>query len=262
MTAARSERPIDAVEALAREAPAVRGFFARLRDRQAQGEAALITEIKKASPSAGLIRDDFDPARLAAAYESAGAACLSVLTEPDWFGGDAAHLRAARAATALPVLRKDFMVDPYQCAEARAMGADCILVILAALSDQAATEIQSAADDWGMDCLFEVHDGKECQRALRLGARLIGINNRNLKDLSVDLSVTEQLVERIGGDGFVISESGIRTAADIRRLIAAGAAGFLIGESLMRQPDIAAALSRLRAAAYLSGPVAEGMHDG
>lgn len=221
----------------AREAQPVRGFVATIETRIAQGNAAAIAEIKKASPSKGVLRADFDPAAIARSYAANGAACLSVLTDVDFFQGADVYLQQARAACQLPVLRKDFVIDVYQVYEARALGADCILLIVAALSDAQMRELNDCARDLGMDVLVEAHDRAELERALMLDARLIGINNRNLHTFETRLDTTLALLESMPDDRIVVSESGIETAADIALLARAGVSCFLIGETLMRAPD-------------------------
>jgi indole-3-glycerol phosphate synthase len=234
------------LEALAASHEKPRGFLRALQSRINAGGIGLIAEIKKASPSRGLIRADFDPATLARAYETGGATCLSVLTDIPYFQGRDAYLHAARNATALPVLRKDFMLDPYQIIESRALGADCILLIMAALSDAQARELEATAHQLNMDVLIEVHTAEELQRALtQLKSKLIGINNRDLKTLKVDLAMTEQLRALVPEGYTLICESGVKTREDIARMRKIGVHGFLVGESLMLRQDVAAATREL-----------------
>jgi indole-3-glycerol phosphate synthase len=237
------------IEALKQEISArgdvPRGFGRALKEATIVGRYGLIAEIKKASPSSGLIRPHFVPEELALAYEAGGATCLSVLTEERHFQGSNAHLEAARAAVSLPVLRKDFIVDPWQIYESRAIGADCILLIMAALSDAQARELEAIARGLDMDVLAEVHDRRELERALGLETSLIGINNRNLKTLVTDLATTEELAPLVPPERFLVAESGIRDTEDLRRLAAVGPQCYLVGESLMRQTDVTAATRAL-----------------
>jgi indole-3-glycerol phosphate synthase len=241
----RARRSLADVESAARATSSPRGFRQALERARGPGRLALIAEIKKASPSKGLIRTDFDPPSLARAYADGGAACLSILTDGPSFQGDDAYLTAARMAGALPCLRKEFLVDPWQAAESRAIGADAILVILAMVDDSLARDLLSESTRWGMDALVEVHDEVEMDRAVRLGADLVGVNNRDLRTFVTDLAITERLASRAPENALLVTESGISNPADVARLAACGAGAMLVGESLMRQADVAAATRRL-----------------
>lgn len=237
--------PLGDLEAQIDSAGAPRGFMRSLVVNQRPGNLSLIAEIKKASPSKGLIREDFDPPVLARAYEAGGASCLSILTDGPSFQGHESHFQAARAAVSLPCIRKEFLVDTWQVAESRALGADAILVIMAMIGDDLAADLIAAARHYGMDALVEVHDAEEMARAVKLSSKLIGVNNRNLRDFHVDLKTTEELSGMVGPEHVLVAESGIFTAADVQRLAATGATAMLVGESLMRQADVTEATKNL-----------------
>jgi indole-3-glycerol phosphate synthase len=245
IAAARSATPAAEVERRARAAPAARDFEGALRAAIAAGRAAVIAEVKRASPSKGLLRADFDPAAIARSYEAGGASCLSVLTDRQYFQGEAAHLAAARGACALPVLRKDFVIDPYQVFESRAWGADCILLIAAALEEASMRELESVARGLGMAVLVEVHDARELDIALRLRTPLVGINNRDLRTFETRLERTLELAPRVPAERVVVTESGIATRQDVEQLRNGGIGAFLVGEAFMRAADPGAALSAL-----------------
>ena len=249
IAAARPKRSAGDLQEIARAQSAPRGFAAAMRAHVARGDAAVIAEIKKASPSKGVLRERFDPAAIAASYAAHGAACLSVLTDVQFFQGSADYLREARAACALPVIRKDFMIDPYQVVEARAMGADCILLIAACLGDGQMSELEAAAFEQGLDVLVEVHDGDELARALRLKTPLLGINNRNLRTFEVTLQTTLDLMADVPADRLLVTESGILARPDVDRMRGAGVHAFLVGEAFMRAPEPGVALEALFGAA-------------
>lgn len=237
--------PLAELRTRIKEAGEPRGFIAALERKIADGAAGVIAEIKKASPSKGVLRPDFDPAAIAQSYARGGAACLSVLTDVDYFQGADAYLQQARAACALPVLRKDFMIDPWQVYEARCIGADCILLIVSALEDDRMRTLADSAHELGMDVLVEVHDAAELERALALPCRMIGINNRNLRTFELDLATTLDLLERIPDDRLVVTESGIHTPADVARMREHGVHSFLVGEAFMRAADPGEKLAEL-----------------
>lgn len=241
----RARISLDELQRLAASADAPRGFAQALRDRAAARKPAVIAEIKKASPSKGVIRENFNPAEIAASYQQGGATCLSVLTDIDYFQGSPEYLKQARAACSLPVIRKDFLVDPYQVVEARAMAADCILLIVASLEDGQMAELNAAAVELGMDVLVEVHDAAELDRALRLDTPLVGVNNRNLHNFEVSLNTTLELLPQIPADRLAVTESGILTRADVELMLDNSVYSFLVGEAFMRVEDPGAELQRL-----------------
>jgi indole-3-glycerol phosphate synthase len=245
IAATRARRSLPGWRALAEARGGLRGFEAALRSRLAAGAAAVIAEVKKASPSKGVLRADFEPAAIARSYEAGGAACLSVLTDERFFQGSSACLEQARAACTLPVLRKDFIVEEVQVHEARAMGADCVLLIAACLDDAELADLEACARGHGMDVLVEVHDAAELERALALRTRLVGVNNRNLRSFEVSLDTTLDLLPRVPGDRLLVTESGILARADVQRMRAAGVHAFLVGEAFMRAPEPGTALAEL-----------------
>lgn len=247
IAAAKAVLPLDELSRIARDAAPIRGFLAALEAKRDAGKAGLIAEIKKASPSKGIIREDFNPPLLAKAYEDGGAACLSVLTDTPSFQGALAFLSQARESTSLPCLRKDFMFEPYQVVEARAWNADCILIIMASTTDDEAKALYEAAGEWGMDALIEVHNREQLDRALLLKPKLLGVNNRDLRDFSVSLETTITLAKDLPSDILLVSESGISTAEDIAYLSQHGVSAYLVGTSLMRQNDLTAASQKLLA---------------
>lgn len=245
LAAARRARPLPEVRREAEAMPPARGFAAALAARAGRGRAAVIAEIKQASPSKGLLRADFDPPAIARSYLAGGATCLSVLTDAPFFKGSLDDLRAVRAAVDLPLLRKDFLLDPYQVYEARAAGADCILLIVAALDDALLTDLYAAAAELGLDALIEVHDERELERAMRLDPRLLGVNNRNLHTFETRLDTTVRLAARVPRECTLVAESGIHSAADVALIRAAGVHAFLVGEAFMRAADPGARLAEL-----------------